>query len=41
MFSHLTNKEQRMDSIFIVSNIKKAGGLSLLVDVLEQAVKHY
>jgi hypothetical protein len=48
-FSHLTDgfikacgistKEQRMDSTLIASNIKKAGRLSLAVDVLEQAVK--
>jgi len=48
-FSHLTDgfikatgistKEQRMDSTFIASNIKKMGRLSLSVDVLEQAVK--
>ena len=31
--------EQRMDSSFISSNIKKAGRLSLAYDVLEQAVK--
>ena len=35
----ISTEEQRMDSSFITSNIKKAGRLALAFDVLEQAVK--
>lgn len=37
---NLKINEQRMDSTFVSSNIKKAGRLSLAYDVLAQAIKH-